>query len=294
MELQERWPRLFGASAEGARSLLSAIATSMLTVAGTVFSITLAVLSLAASQYSPRVLRSFMADRPTQLVLGVFVAVFVYCLVVLRTLRGGETPFIPSLAVLAGILLAVAAVAFLVFFIHHLATSIEASSILARITTGTLQAVEDLFPEQVGAELDESAQDIAACAIHAWRPVRAPETGSWCTSPAGASKAATGATARPFASSRSGRRSPAWSIWHLRTCARMPPASRWRWIACWRAWNALARRLPTPRAARCSGRRRGALPNACSAPSPPRTSARGSSAARPPCSRRLPYPDDNP
>lgn len=176
-ELQERWPRLFGASAEGARSLLSAIATSMLTVAGTVFSITLAVLSLAASQYSPRVLRSFMADRPTQLVLGVFAAVFVYCLVVLRTVRGGESGFVPSLAVLGGIVLALAAVGFLVFFIHHLATSIEASSIVSRIAKGTREAVDLLFPDELGEEAVEARPDAEAAAIRAWTPVPAASSG---------------------------------------------------------------------------------------------------------------------
>ncbi len=177
LDLQRRWPRLFGTGAEGARSLLSAIATSMLTVAGTVFSITLAVLSLAASQYSPRVLRTFMDDRPTQVVLGVLVAVFVYCLVVLRTIRGGDEPFVPSLAVLGGIVLAFVAVGFLVFFIHHLASSIEAPSILDRVAQGTDAAVEELFPEELGAEVDESALDASADGIRAWAPVPAGETG---------------------------------------------------------------------------------------------------------------------
>jgi uncharacterized membrane protein len=177
LELQERMPRVFGVGAEGSRSLLSAIATSMLTVAGTVFSITLAVLSLAASQYSPRVLRTFMADRPTQVVLGSFVAVFAYCLVVLRTVRGGEDPFVPSLAVLGAIVLAFVAIALLVFFIHHLATSIEASSILRRIAQGTHHAVEGLFPETLGEEADDAREDADAAGISAWTPVPAAETG---------------------------------------------------------------------------------------------------------------------
>ncbi|HEX6318698.1 MAG TPA: DUF2254 domain-containing protein [Burkholderiales bacterium] len=177
LDLQRRWPRLFGTGAEGSRSLLSAIATSMLTVAGTVFSITLAVLSLAASQYSPRVLRTFMDDRPTQLVLGVLVAVFAYCLVVLRTIRGGDEPFVPSVAVLGGIVLAFVAVGFLVFFIHHLASSIEAPSILDRVTHGTDAAVEELFPEDLGAEAGEGTPDAAADGIRAWAPVPADETG---------------------------------------------------------------------------------------------------------------------
>ena len=84
-----RWPLLFGASAAGARSLLTAVAGSMITVAGVVFSITLVALSLTSSQYTSRVIRTFMRDRVTQVVLGVFVGIFAYCLVVLRTIRGG-------------------------------------------------------------------------------------------------------------------------------------------------------------------------------------------------------------
>lgn len=175
--LQRRLPRLFGVGAEGSRGLLSAIATAMLTVAGTVFSITLAVLSLAASQYSPRVVRAFMGDRPTQVVLGVFVAVFVYCLVVLRTIRAGDQEFVPSLAVMGGIVLALVAVGFLVFFIHHLASSIEPSSILQRVASGTDAAVEGLFPEDLGQASEEEAQDAAALRVRAWAPVPAAQAG---------------------------------------------------------------------------------------------------------------------
>jgi uncharacterized membrane protein len=177
LDLQERWPRAFGAGAEGSRALLSAIATTMLTVAGTMFSVTLAVLSLAASNYSPRVLRTFIADRPTQGVLGVYVAVFAYCLVVLRTIRGGEDEFVPSLAVLGGIVLAFVAIGFLVYFIHHLAASIQASSILRRLTSGTAAAIEELFPENLGAEAAEVEEDDGATAIRAWTPVASEESG---------------------------------------------------------------------------------------------------------------------
>jgi uncharacterized membrane protein len=177
LELAERWPRLFGAGAEGAREMLSAIAGSMITVAGVVFSVTLVALSLASQQYSPRVLRSFMADRPTQAVLGVFVGVFAYCLVVLRTIRGGEEEFVAPLAVLGGMALAFVAIGFLVFFIHHLAASIQASSILDRVRIGTLQAVEELFPENLGEEVDEAAEEADAAAIRVWTPVAARASG---------------------------------------------------------------------------------------------------------------------
>jgi len=93
----ERWPLFFGAGAAGARGLLATVAGSMVTVAGVVFSITLVALSLTSSQYTSRVIRIFMRDRLNQVVLGVFVGIFAYCLVVLRAIRGGdEGGFVPA------------------------------------------------------------------------------------------------------------------------------------------------------------------------------------------------------
>jgi uncharacterized membrane protein len=112
----QRMPRLFGAGADGARGMLSTIAGSVITVAGVTFSLTIAALVQASSQYTPRVLRTFMGDRPSQVVLGTFVGIFAYCLVVLRTIRGGdEGAFVPPFAVLGGFLLALVGVGVLVF-----------------------------------------------------------------------------------------------------------------------------------------------------------------------------------
>lgn len=169
-------PRLFGAGADGSRAMLSAIATSMITVAGVVFSITIVALSLTSTQYSPRVLRNFMRDRPTQTVLGVFVGIFAYCLVVLRTIRGGdEGAFIPSMAVLGGMLYAMAGIALLIYFIHHVALSIQASSILARIAGDTAGAIDRLFPQELGsAPIDDP---LPAMVPAVWTSVRAPRSG---------------------------------------------------------------------------------------------------------------------
>ena len=149
--LMERWPRLFGAGAEGSRGLLAAIAGSMITVAGVTFSITIVALALASSQYTSRILRNFMRDRTNQTVLGVFVGVFAYCLVVLRTIRGGdEGAFVPALAVLGALLLAFVAIGFVIAFIHHIAASIQATSIIAAVAGETFEAVDRLFPTEVG------------------------------------------------------------------------------------------------------------------------------------------------
>ncbi|HLO41185.1 MAG TPA: DUF2254 domain-containing protein [Phycisphaerales bacterium] len=176
----DAWPRLFGAGAAGSRGMLATVAGSMITVAGVVFSITLVALSLASSQYSSRVLRNFMTDRTNQTVLGVFVGIFAYCLVVLRTIREGETTeFVPSLAVVGGVVLAFVGMGFFIYFIHHIAMLIQASQILARIAAETISRVDHLFPEGVG---DQGDRDGGPNAVNldpecAWNPVPAQRTG---------------------------------------------------------------------------------------------------------------------
>jgi uncharacterized membrane protein len=156
----ERWPLFFGAGAAGSRGLLTAVASSMITVAGVVFSITIVALSLTSSQYTSRVLRNFMRDRPNQIVLGVFVGIFAYCLVVLRTIRAGdEGAFVPSLSVLVAFILALVGIAFLIYFIHHISMSIQASGIIAEAGQETIAAVDHLFPKELGDDHDDEEEE---------------------------------------------------------------------------------------------------------------------------------------
>ena len=142
---------LFGP--EGARAILSAVATSMITVAGLTFSITMLTLQLASSQFGPRLLRNFMRDRGNQLVLGTFISTFVYCLLVLRTVKGVEgSSFVPHLAVAIGVVLAVASLAVLIYFIHHTASSIRLETLLASLADETAPTIDRLFPEKIGHE----------------------------------------------------------------------------------------------------------------------------------------------
>jgi len=175
--LKDRWPRLFGAGAAGARGMLSAIASSMITVAGVAFSITIVALALASSQYTSRILRNFMRDRANQAVLGVFLGIFVYCVVVLRTIRGGdEGAFVPSLAVLVGVVLSLVGIGCLIFFIHHIASSIQAESIIKSAADETIAAIDRLFPDEMG---EAAAPDSGPKpdADTAWQPVPARESG---------------------------------------------------------------------------------------------------------------------
>lgn len=174
------YPLLFGAGADGARGMLTAIAGSMVTVAALIFSLTLSTLAQVSSQYTSRVLRNFMRDRANQLVLGFFVSIFAYCLIVLRTIRGGdEGGFIPSLAVFMGLVLALVSIGVLIFFIHHIATAIQASSIIRHATEETHKAIGRLFPEALGEEAGpQQAQDLLRQAGQLrWQPVPARATG---------------------------------------------------------------------------------------------------------------------
>lgn len=172
----EAWPRLFGAGASASRSMLAAVAGSMITVAGTVFSITLVALSLASSQYSSRVLRNFMRDRTNQAVLGVFVGIFAYCLVVLRAIHGeGGAAFVPSVAVFLGLLLGFGGIGMLVFFIHHIAESIQASRILEAVRSETCNAIDRLFPGS--ADADDGRDAWPACLD--WHEVRRADTAGY-------------------------------------------------------------------------------------------------------------------
>lgn len=174
------WPRLFGADPAGARGILTTIAGSMMTVVGVTFSMTLVTLSLASSQYTSRILRNFMSDHATQIVLGIFAGIFTYCLIVLRTIRGSdEGGFVPSLAVSFSVVLAIGGVGTLIFFIHHIASAIQASNIIASVAKETLMAVNRLFPEKSGREpmTDEDDSSLPPMPTQKWQPVMAERNG---------------------------------------------------------------------------------------------------------------------
>lgn len=150
-------PFLYGNRPEGARAVLSTIAGSMIGVAGVTFSITIASVVYASGQYGPRLLTNFMDDRGNQITLGTFIATFLYCLLVLRTIRtagegeGAIGEFVPHVAILVGLALAVASVGVLIFFIHHVPESIHVSNLVAGVGRDLLGKVGTLFPERIGA-----------------------------------------------------------------------------------------------------------------------------------------------
>ena len=175
LDTQLRLPFLFAGGPEGARAVLSAIITSMITFTGLVFSITIVTLQLASSQFSPRVLRTFLRDRVNQLTLGVFVATFTYALTVLRGVRGtAQTPsFVPQVAVTVSFLLVVVSVLVFLGYIHHMANSIRAATIITNIGTEARELVERVLPEDAPEPLWREA----TMTLQRWTPVPAARSG---------------------------------------------------------------------------------------------------------------------
>ena len=155
-----RFEWFYGSRPQGARALLSTVAGSTITVAGVVFSVTLAAVTYASGQYGPRLLSTFTSDRGNQVSLGVFIGTFLYCLVVLRTIRSAEETsavtagaireaFVPHTAMFGALTLAVASIAVLIYFVHHVTDSIHINNVIARIGKGLL---DDIARQRDGSD----------------------------------------------------------------------------------------------------------------------------------------------
>jgi uncharacterized membrane protein len=138
---------LFPGGPEGARDLLSTVATVTFTFTALVFSITMVVLQLAASQLSPRVMRLFLRDTGTQVVLATFLASFAYSMLVLREVRSGDDPFVPALAIWIAFAFVVVDIALFIFYINHMTQRIRAGSVTWEIGNETLATINREYPD---------------------------------------------------------------------------------------------------------------------------------------------------
>ena len=162
---------LYANKPAGARAVLSTVAGSMITVAGVTFSMTILSISHTTSQVGPRLLNNFMRDTGNQITLGVFISTFLYCLMVLRTVRNADSPtpgstsnaelasaFVPHIAVMVGLLLAISSVGVLIYFIHHIPESIHISNIVAGVGRDLNDRIEERFPSQIGEPHEEESE----------------------------------------------------------------------------------------------------------------------------------------
>jgi uncharacterized membrane protein len=145
---------LFAGTGDSAGQLLATIAMAILTVTGVIFSVTILVLQQASQQLSPRVLRTFLRDTGTQVVLGTFIGTFLYSLLVLRQVRTEDAGdrFVPSISMALALALVLASLGLFIYFINHVAQSIRPSTVIGRIADETRKAIEHAYPSDAANE----------------------------------------------------------------------------------------------------------------------------------------------
>jgi uncharacterized membrane protein len=162
---------VFGGSSEGARAILSELAGATFTVVGLVFSLTLVVLQMASSQFTPRLLRTFLRDRRTQMVLSGMIGSAVFDVAVLRTVRTSndeQEAFVPSFAISLALLFALGAVGLLIYYLHHLTQHMRVDIVMLEIRKETLGQIEALpagrerLPDQEAPPLPDGARSVPA------------------------------------------------------------------------------------------------------------------------------------
>jgi uncharacterized membrane protein len=129
-----------------AQAILTSIATSTMTVVSIVFAILLMTLTLASTQFSPRILVSFVRDHVTQWTLGIFLGTFSYCIAALPAARSLPTPFAPVVTVVGAMALAPVCVGWLIYFIHHISNAISVNHIVDRIARETETVIDEMMP----------------------------------------------------------------------------------------------------------------------------------------------------
>jgi len=143
------WIRTGSADAE--RQVLIAIAAAVITVVGVVFSITILALTLASQQFGPRMMRNFVRDVGNQVTLGVFVATFVYSVLALVSINSLSRSFVPYLSTSVAEVLLLLDLVVLIYFIHHIAKSIQLPEVIAGIADDLMHSIDAEFPDRVGA-----------------------------------------------------------------------------------------------------------------------------------------------
>lgn len=151
-----RVPVIQFSSIDAARSLLGTIGTVTMSVAGLVFSVTLVAFTLASSQLSPRVLRTFQSDRVAQRVLATFLGTFIYCIVVLLRLGDSSSGAqVPNISITIAVILAFTAFALFAFFLHHLVKSLQPGTIIRSIQEDAQAAIGRRYPTGTGDEPED-------------------------------------------------------------------------------------------------------------------------------------------
>jgi uncharacterized membrane protein len=163
----DRWldfdavPRWLTGGPDAAVATLETIAVSMVSLAALVLTITMVVVQLAMGQFSPRIVQTFLQDRPSQLAIGLFVATFAHAMLTLREVQFDGEGQVPGIAILVGYVLVLTSIAMLVLYVHHIGQSLRVSALIELVGSDTRRLLDRDFPDRFG-DVQPASDVIAA------------------------------------------------------------------------------------------------------------------------------------
>lgn len=175
-QFARQYAYLYVGEADSARTVLSTVAGSIMTVAGVAFSVTMVALSLASSQFGPHLLANFMRDPGNQVVLGGFIGTFLFCLLALGTITAEGRDY-AALAATVALLLTIFSLALLIYFIHHIASSMQADVVIEQVATGLRRSLDELFPGRPDPDDTPERHRPAEFGAPEQQPVPVPRSG---------------------------------------------------------------------------------------------------------------------
>ena len=166
-------PRSLSGDPDAALAILTTVAASMVTLTGLVLTITMVVVQLATGQFTPRVLRAILRDRPSQFAIGIFVATFAHATLVMREVRhptdSSPDGFVPGFAIIVAFILIIVSIMVLVSYVNHIGQSLRAASLIDSVGDDTRDLIFELYPENAPTQAmssrlprGEPAQTVAA------------------------------------------------------------------------------------------------------------------------------------
>lgn len=141
-------PRLLTGGPDAAIAILTTIAASMVSLTALVLTITMVVVQLAMGQFSPRIVQTFLQDRPSQLTIGLFVATFAHAMVAMREVRFDEDQ-VPGVAIAVAYVLVLTSIAMLVMYVHHIGRSLRVSALIELVGNDTRQLLDQQYPDRL-------------------------------------------------------------------------------------------------------------------------------------------------
>ncbi len=154
-------PRWLTGGPDAAMGILTTIAVSMVSLAALVLTITMVVVQLAMGQFSPRIVQTFLRDRPSQLAIGLFVATFAHSILAMREVSFQDGGQVPGIAVIVAYVLVLVSIAMLVLYVNHIGRSLRVSALIELVGNDTRRLLDQVYPKQLGGVVDDPGVIVA-------------------------------------------------------------------------------------------------------------------------------------